>query len=244
MRSEPDYRGRDLMCQEYIEQTETAEYRFNSDDFEPGFWASKGGVELQGGRGGSMKIEICNQPLVLHRYLRGGMIAKLLDDQYLWNGLHNTRPFRERIVVQHAQSCGLPVPDMLAFQVRRNGIFYRAACINQFISNTGTLADAIGRQPRTAEGWEQVGRLIRKMHDAGINHVDLNANNILVDTPVGLHLIDFDKAVVQRHQGHWRDRNIQRLLRSLHKIQARRQDLGQTFHFSEKDWNNLLRGYK
>ncbi|MEC9349461.1 MAG: lipopolysaccharide kinase InaA family protein, partial [Planctomycetota bacterium] len=87
------------------------------------------------------------------------------------------------------------------------------------------------------KSWRAVGGTIRRFHDHGILHSDLNAANILIQNEK-IFLIDFDKAEV-RDPGPWKNANLERLERSLNKW--RRQE--KTFHFTTSDWQSLQEGY-
>ncbi len=228
----------------FIQQDESFNHRFTEYDFDIAYWQQDPHtVQLTGGRGASYKIVVQGQALVLRRYLRGGMVAALLQDRYLWSGVSNSRPFREQLVIKHALQHHLPVAEVVAFMLRKKGLYYRAAIISRYIPNQGTLASWLYHQKLEADDWQRIGRLIRRMHDAGIEHVDLNANNILVDMEMGFHLIDFDKAKIKKTQDGWRSGNLTRLLRSLHKIQNQRESAGSAFHFNQHYWQSLLQGY-
>lgn len=231
--------------EEILHLSTQANLELKKQDFDFKVWLKRPGVsELRGGRGGTLKVTIQNQVLVLHRYLRGGLIAKFLNDRYFWTGMAGSRPYQEMKVVDHAQQYQLPVAEMLGFYIKRQGLFYRAANINRFIENQGSVADYISVKPLDSESWKLLGQLIRRMHQAGINHADLNANNILVDQSGHFHFIDFDKARIETEGGEWCEKNLQRLLRSLNKIQAQCRSESQSFHFSPLDWGNLLKGYR
>ena len=228
----------------FIQQDESFNHRFSEYDFDIAYWQQDPHtVQLTGGRGASYRIVVQGRALVLRHYLRGGMVAALLQDRYLWSGVSNSRPFREYVVIKHALQHQLPVPEVVAFMLRKNGLYYRAAIISRFIPNQGTLASWLYEQNLAHHDWQRIGRLIRRMHDAGIEHVDLNANNILVDMDMGFHLIDFDKAKIRKTQGGWTLDNLTRLLRSLHKIQNQRDSAGSAFHFNQQVWQSLLQGY-
>jgi tRNA A-37 threonylcarbamoyl transferase component Bud32 len=77
------------------------------------------------------------------------------------------------------------------------------------------------------------------MHNAGVDHSDLNCRNILIDAQDKVWLIDFDKCQ-RRGAGHWRAKNLERLKRSLRKEQAK----GAGLHWSQGDWEELLAGYE
>jgi 3-deoxy-D-manno-octulosonic acid kinase len=89
------------------------------------------------------------------------------------------------------------------------------------------------------DDWRKLGRLLRRFHDAGLDHADLNAHNILRDAGSGFWLIDFDQGRL-RSQGGWREGNLRRLLRSLRKL--RRQS--PRFCWTEADWAALQAGYE
>ena len=69
--------------------------------------------------------------------------------------------------------------------------------------------------------WEKVGATIARFHAAGLNHVDLNCDNILI-AGSDVYLIDFDRctlkeAVSGSETPGWQTRNLDRLKRSLDK---------------------------
>lgn len=68
------------------------------------------------------------------------------------------------------------------------------------------------------------------MHNAGVNHTDLNIHNILIDDKDKVWIIDFDKCRKQEH-GDWKKQNLERLLRSFKKELLKRQ-----IHWKERDF--------
>ena len=228
-----------------IQQDMSISYRFGAEDFDPDHWQKQAGTQvLSGGRGGSYRISIDNQAYVLRRYLRGGLMAKLLGDRYLWTSLARTRPLQEWSVVRHAQAHQLPVAPVAAVWIARSGWFYRAAMISSFVDNHGTVAMCLTRSALAHGTWRRIGQLIADMHEIGIDHADLNANNILQTPSEGLCLIDFDKARIRSGSGQWQQNNLARLRRSLDKIARQCGQRGEVFHFSETDWRDLLDGYR
>ena len=78
-----------------------------------------------------------------------------------------------------------------------------------------------------AAPWAEAGRLVARLHRAGLDHADLNAHNILFDdVPDGAMargwLIDFDKSTWRIPDTGWRERNLARLRRSLLKLRGDR----------------------
>jgi 3-deoxy-D-manno-octulosonic acid kinase len=86
--------------------------------------------------------------------------------------------------------------------------------------------------------WQNIGATIGRFHAAGVHHVDLNANNIMLAGDA-VYLIDFDRGRL-RGRGRWEDEVIARLRRSLDKLKARDPEL----HFADSDWQALLDGVK
>lgn len=71
--------------------------------------------------------------------------------------------------------------------------------------------------PDLEETLEACGAMIRRFHRAGLDHVDLNARNILIDNRGGPWLIDLDRCRL-RSPGRWQRSNLARLERSLEKF--------------------------
>ena len=227
-----------------IIQSPDVRHRFSDQDFELDYWRDRADSQaLAGGRGASQKIIIDDAQYVLRHYLRGGLVAKLLKDQYLWTGLKRTRPFQENEIVELASAHKLPVAPVAAFRVERSGLYYRAAIITAFIENRGTLAEVLTRSALDAIHWRELGLLIRRLHQAGIYHADLNANNILLGENNAFYLIDFDKAQRMPTDSDRGEQNVQRLKRSLDKIALQRQQSSQLFYFREADWARLMVAY-
>ena len=195
--------------------------------------------DVTGGRGQVGFARVAGHVVVIRQYRRGGLIARLSERHYLWSGLTGTRVYRELQLLEHLTALGLPVPVPVGGVVRRKGLCYEAALMTVKIDGAMTLAERIAASPLAASGWSEVGALIRRFHDAGLWHADLNANNILFDGESGLHLIDFDRGRLRPHQDRWKQSNLARLERSLIKIASRDPGLC----FSQADFRQLCRGY-
>jgi 3-deoxy-D-manno-octulosonic acid kinase len=85
-------------------------------------------------------------------------------------------------------------------------MLYRADLITQRIENSESLAARLLEGPLSLTQWIAVGRCIRRFHDAGVHHADLNAHNILL-TPEQVYLIDFDRGTL-RKRGWWADTTL------------------------------------
>src|SRR3546814_140429 len=124
---------------------------------------------------------------VLRRYRRGGLMAKVSVDRYVWGGVGATRSFAEFELLRFMHDSGLPVPRPLAAAYWRRGPTYRAAILVQRIDGVQPLANALG-----GAGTAAVAMAIFSMHEAGVWHADLNAYNILLAGQGKVWLLDFD----------------------------------------------------
>ncbi|MDO6461213.1 3-deoxy-D-manno-octulosonic acid kinase [Granulosicoccaceae sp. 1_MG-2023] len=195
--------------------------------------------EVAGGRGRVWFAQIGGQDCVIRHYRRGGLVARLSERHYVWCGLVRSRVFRELQLLEWLAAQGLPVPVPVGGLIRRRGLFYEAALVTAQIPGAQTLAARLATAPLDEAGWCAVGRLIRRFHDAGLWHADLNANNILFDESGKLYLIDFDRGRRRAHKAVWKQANLARLRRSLDKIAARRR----VFHYCDADFSLLQRAY-
>jgi len=208
--------------------------------FDADYWASQGAIMgFAEGRGTTFFIQYADKDYVLRHYRRGGMIARVSADLYIWTGLRRTRAWREWYFLARMQEMGLSVPQPVAVQVVRHGILYSADIMTRRISHSVTLAEELEQQVLPGDTWQELGKIIRQFHQRGVWHADLNANNVLLDKNKQFFLIDFDRGRLRRPSGHWQQANLQRLKRSLLKLQSR----ADCFYFSEDDWQALLEGY-
>ena len=212
---------------------------FSAEFFEPEYWRRHDAIEGSAlGRGTTWFIRAGDSGFVLRHYRRGGLTARVSKDSYLWNGESETRSFAEWYLTYHLHRAGLPVPTPIAARYRRTGMFYRADLITQRIDDSESLAARLANGPLSLLQWIAIGRCIRRFHDAGVHHADLNAHNILLTTDK-VYLIDFDRGTLRR-RGWWADSNLVRLYRSLEKVTL----LAAPGSFTDQDWHSLLAGYR
>lgn len=208
--------------------------------FDREWWSRRGEVQDSAeGRGSAAFIEADSRRLVLRHYRRGGWMARLLRDRYLWQGESATRSFIEWHLLYVMHRAGLPVPLPIAAGYRRVDRYtYTADLLTEQIPATLSLAVRLGAEALPLTGWIAIGRCLRRFHDDGICHADLNAHNVLLDEAGAVWLVDFDRGAL-RQPGFWCDANLVRLRRSLEKIAERLPPE----RFSEADWASLLDGY-
>jgi len=189
------------------------------------------------GRGASLFLNIDNADLVLRHYRRGGMVRNISEQSYIWQGLQRTRAWREFAVLGTLELLGLPSPKPYACQVKHHGVAYTATLITYYLAGV-TLAEQVCTEPVADTQWQNIGKCIRRFHDAGVDHADLNAHNILIDA-YSVALIDFDRAVINSSFSKNRfEKNLKRLKRSLNKIDSS----GPAF-YNEDCWASLMTGY-
>lgn len=208
--------------------------------FEANYWASKDAIiGFAEGRGTTFFVQLAGEEYVLRHYRRGGFIARLSLDRYVWMGLRYTRAWREWYLLAQLYAFKLPVPQPVAAQVVCHGLTYSADIMTRRIPHATPLAEILERQAVSGHTWRELGRVIRRFHLYGVWHADLNANNVLIDAENRVHLIDFDRGRLRRSSTHWQEANLARLKRSLLKLQGKREN----FYFAETDWQLLLEAY-
>ena len=208
--------------------------------FDPAFWQERG--ELDGeaqGRGTTHFIRTESRAYVLRHYRRGGLLGRVVRDQYLWRSENDTRAFAEWQLLYHLHRAGLPVPAPVAARYRRQGPLYTADLITERLLDSETLASRLRTRGIPILGWITIGRCIRAFHNLGVCHADLNAHNILLVADDAVYLLDFDRGRLMK-PGLWCDSNLVRLRRSLEKITYKLPPE----NFSEADWHGLLDGYR
>ena len=169
------------------------------------------------GRGGAWFVDAPGQALVLRQYLRGGWVARVNRDWHLWRGLPRCRSVAEFRLLSHLRELPLPVPVPVAACFRRSGIGYRAAILLVRIGPVRSFAERVQTAGRDAP-WEEAGRLIARLHRAGVEHADLNAHNLLFGNDGRGWVIDLDRARIRIPATGWRELNLRRLARSLGKV--------------------------
>ena len=186
------------------------------------------------GRGITWFIQLESNQAALRHYYRGGLIGKLFSDCYLFSSWESTRPYRELTLLHYLKQKGVRVPTPIAAQARREHCFYRADILTEKVPDAQNLISFLRKGTLGGHNvCRKVGKEIRKMHDAQVNHADLNLNNILVDDQDQIWIIDFDGCSVSVGE-EFKTANLARLQRSFKKGKEK-----QKIHW-ESDYFNLI----
>jgi len=203
-------------------------------------WAQEQGVvtgKPEAGRGNTHFLTIDGTDFVLREYLRGGMVSRVNQRNYIWQGLEHTRAYKELQMLNTCIGKGLPVPAGYACKVVRNGMFYTASLITYKLDGV-TMAQKL-EAGLTSGQWQNIGSVIAQFHAQGIWHADLNAHNILINENNAVAVIDFDRAREHSPFAPPMDANINRLQRSVAK-EARLHN----YSVDNDGWAALLNAYQ
>lgn len=210
--------------------------------FDPQFWEARGGAGATlGGRGAAWFIGSGERQWVLRHSRRGGLLAPITGDRYVWIDEAQVRSFAEWRMLELLVTRGLPVPKPVAALYRRSslGLIYRCDLITERIARSQSLSTVLAAAALPESLWREIGTVIARLHEAGADHADLNAHNILCADGGSVSVIDFDRGRL-RPPGAWQRKNLARLQRSLNKIS--RTLPGD--RFSAREWAWLLLGYQ
>jgi 3-deoxy-D-manno-octulosonic acid kinase len=207
--------------------------------FDAQWWMRQGLVEASfEGRGTVHVVRHGDARWVLRRYQRGGLVAKVAEKTYVWAGLERTRPWREWQLLARLRELGLPVPRPVAAHVQRADLRYSGHILTELIEDAQSLQGALRAGSWSRADWQRLGATLRRFHDAGVHHPDLNVSNILRRADGELFLVDFDKgrlgASARQQRG-----ELARLRHSLRKLAVRS---GRELH-TDADWKRMLGGY-
>lgn len=208
--------------------------------FQTATWSSQQAITGSAkGRGSTLFIRHHDHDLVLRHYCRGGLVGRFNRDFFLYQQLHNTRPHQELNLLNYMREQGLKVPVGVAGLVSHTLFGYRADILFKRIPNAEDVHTLLLSNALTEDNWHSIGKAIKAMHNAQVNHHDLNIKNIMLDDQGDIWLIDFDKC--ERREGsQWKQSNLDRLARSLHKQQAKYAK----YCFTQSNWQTLLNGYQ
>lgn len=198
--------------------------------FDPSYQPSQAQVVASGGRAAAWFVQLQPLEAVLRHFKRGGLMARVVRDRYLWLGLARTRSFAEFDLLRLMWHAGLPVPRPLGAAVWQGRLTYRAALLTERIPQARPLAQC--GEPSV---WLEAGRVVAQMHQFEVWHADLNVFNLLVDAQDKVWIIDLDRGCRKALSATQRAENLSRLLRSVRKIAP---------ELEAKCWHVFKQGYQ
>ena len=206
--------------------------------FEKDYWQNMGALTGSAeGRGTTYFFQHQQVNMVLRHYKRGGLIGKVFDDHYMFNGITNTRSWVEFNLLAKLTEWALPVPQPIAARIKKEGITYTADLIIKRIPNSQDCFERLCIASLSKNTWINIGRCIRRFHDKQVFHHDLNIHNIMLGDN-DIWLIDFDKCFIRKGDK-WKNLNLERLLRSLRK----EKNTTREFFWQDSDWQYVISGY-
>ncbi|MCD6288580.1 MAG: hypothetical protein J7M12_05645 [Candidatus Hydrogenedentes bacterium] len=175
-------------------------------------------------------LDLDDQQYLKRWYTHGGLLGPLFGGLFFGT----SRPFRELDTATYAVACGVPTVDPIGACVWKiAGPIYRCALLTRRAFGASNMPEFLAKNKHMDTAFrrdliEQTADAVRRMHDAGIYHADLNLANILVqqtgpnNSDVRILIIDWDRTRVRRRVGIYRrTKNLLRMSRSSVK-QARR----------------------
>jgi 3-deoxy-D-manno-octulosonic acid kinase len=179
------------------------------------------------GRGRVWDVPTPAGRVVVRPYLRGGFLAPLARDRYLLLG--RPRPERELFLGLEARARGIPTPEPLAAVVYPRAATYAGELVTRLVPGAPDMAELLfAGELGPAERLRlcrAAGAFLRRLHDAGLRHPDLNLKNLLCRFDGGqwaLHVLDLDRARLGAPvPAAARRRMVRRFFRSLAKWERR-----------------------
>ncbi|MGE0709260.1 MAG: lipopolysaccharide kinase InaA family protein [Planctomycetota bacterium] len=175
-----------------------------------------------GGRARLGRIELEGVgPLLVRALVRGGLVGKVVR-RLSWDPLRAESELRVSV---EAAARGASVPEVVAAVTRRVPGGYQHGLVVRELSGARDLVAVLRAEPEGIARWRALraaGEAVRRLHDAGVDHVDLNLKNVLVGQDGRGVVIDLDRCRVHEAalDERGRERNLLRLYRSWLKLQA------------------------
>lgn len=222
------------------------------------------------GRGLVYFFSILGENCVLRHYYRGGLIAKVSTDKFIFRHLTQTRPYKELSLLAKLHDAGLNVPKPIAARLKHTRFTYTADITTGTIPRAQELDSHILQQALDASVWHEIGATLRQMHDLQACHYDINVKNVLLQQPeptLKEELLSEKTALVEtseqpsvnsggepqikvylldfdgckiRSGDAWKSANLARFKRSLEKQRAK----FSPYHYDEDCWNSVVQGYQ
>jgi 3-deoxy-D-manno-octulosonic acid kinase len=192
------------------------------------------------GRSALARIDLGSEGRAIVRALqRGGLLGKWVRKL----SLDPRRAEAELRVSAQAAARGARVLEVLAAVTRKAPGGYHHGLVTREVEGARDLLAVLRSTPGRRDRWrtlEAAGEAVRLLHEAGVDHVDLNVKNILLRPSGEALVIDLDKCRLGPGPAPWsvRRANLLRLLRSWVKLGC-----GEPQSVDPRDPLALARGY-
>jgi 3-deoxy-D-manno-octulosonic acid kinase len=222
------------------------------------------------GRGLVYFFSILGENCVFRHYYRGGLIAKVSTDRFIFRHLTQTRPYQELSLLAKLHDAGLQVPKPIAARLKHTRFTYTADIITGTIPRAQELHSYILQQALEPSVWHKIGATLRQMHDLQACHYDINVKNVLLQQPYSTSKEQLlsektpsvkpsnepigkssDEAQIKvylldfdgckiRGGDAWKSANLARFKRSLEKQRAK----FSPYYYDEDCWKSIMQGYQ
>ncbi len=123
------------------------------------YWKTQNAITGQAtGRGTTYFFQHNKDEYVLRHYRRGGLIRKVLSDQYMYTGIEKSRAWQEFKLLQHMKNLDLKCPTPIAAMLKKTGLYYQADIILKKISSAKDLHNILLAKSLTADVWKKLGK--------------------------------------------------------------------------------------
>ena len=170
------------------------------------------------GRARLARLELPEGTFLVRALTRGGLVGKVVRKL----SREPERALDELRVTALAASRGAPVPEVVAAITRPVPGGYHHGLVSRELSGSRDLVSVLraeegaGRRAALRAAAWAVGAL----HQAGIDHVDLNLKNVLIDADGRGVVIDLDRCRIGDYSDEVASENLVRLLRSWTKLRT------------------------
>lgn len=182
---------------------------------------------------------------LVRRFRHGGLLRGVRGERYF----DAERPFREAALAEELQRRGVPTARVLAAraQALRFGGWRLELVVRRIpeARDMGVLMENARARGERLPGvlLRAVGALVRRMHDQGFLHADLQPNNLLVvgePSSAQLVVLDLDGSAFHTALSlEQRAANLARFVRFIMRREAR-----DGLSLTRTDWQRLLAGYE
>jgi tRNA A-37 threonylcarbamoyl transferase component Bud32 len=157
-------------------------------------WGTPLAHELQG----RAAIEVLETPagqIVAKTLTRGGLLGGWLPDLFV----DGQRPWREALLAEDLAGLGCPTPPVVAVRSTASALgLSRLELATARVDGARDLLDALFADEDPRPLVRLTGQALRKLHDGGLRHRDLQVKNLLIprDPEDGVVVIDLDRCAL------------------------------------------------